>query len=578
VSVYPWRAITSLDLLLVIDDSGSMAHEAQVLVEELPRLFAVLTRGDLEGDGALELVPFQSIHAGVVTTDLGAGPHDGVPTCAVGLGDDGILRRWHDGGAPGCFSTHPSGIFTLERGEDAASELAFALGCVAGSTGGCMYGQPLESALKALSPIGSPPWTAVGYEAPRFLDADGRRDVLPGHGEGANQGFLRPNSVLVILVLEDEDDCSVEDYGLFADDARVAEVPPALRCARFADPAHGLERPIERYVRGLAGLRRDPSTLVLAAIVGIPPSLARPSTDADYEALLAHPDMQPTIAPDGEHLEASCWSPIVGAAYPPVRLVETARGLAARGAHVTLSSICEPSFAPALEALAAELAAVQPIGCLPRPLARGSDGLLDCEMLELAPEGSPGCEARRGRLHLDTVLDVGGARELCRVMQVAPGSTEPGWYYDDSLEAAERCGATPQRVAFVDGAEPLANGETRLVCADVVMGTEVGLDLDCDAENDASRACVAGMYCEVTNDRCGTGRSLRGDVALRCDPVAARCAVPCTSDLDCVRAGELDGRCDLRSPTDVLGLAAERVPEALRDRPRGVCVHPTCGA
>jgi len=94
--------VDNVDMLLMIDNSNSMAEEQVNLIEELPRLVQVLASGDRNADGTRDFNPVRSLHVGIITSDLGAGPNTGVPTCARGLGDDG--HHWF--AAPvcaGCF-------------------------------------------------------------------------------------------------------------------------------------------------------------------------------------------------------------------------------------------------------------------------------------------------------------------------------------------------------------------------------------------------------------------------------------------------------------------------------------------
>src|SRR5687768_8730806 len=61
-----------VDLLFVIDNSGSMAEEQVKLNAQLPRLVQVLTTGDFDGtpnaDGQLDFKPVGSLRLGVVST------------------------------------------------------------------------------------------------------------------------------------------------------------------------------------------------------------------------------------------------------------------------------------------------------------------------------------------------------------------------------------------------------------------------------------------------------------------------------------------------------------------------------
>jgi hypothetical protein len=345
-----------VDLLFVVDNSGSMAEEQANLILELPRLVQVLATGDLDGDGAEDFTPPESLHVGFVSSDMGGGPTLSVPTCAAGLGDDGILRARSRVTTAPCMATYPSGAFEFARTDD-PSAFAATLGCVANlGTGGCGFEQQLEAGLKAVTPSAARAWTAPGYEPPRFADGVGTLEALPGHAEGANAGFLRPDSLFGVVFVTDEEDCSVIDYGLFeTGNPRYSSVPLNLRCHVFGDPAMGIVHPTQRYVDGLLGLRRAPANLVFSAIVGIPPETEAAAAAGDFATVLSNPDMIPRPNVMGTNLEPSC-STTNGVAYPPIRFVQVAAGLQAAGANVTVSSICTTSFASAIDGLVTRLA------------------------------------------------------------------------------------------------------------------------------------------------------------------------------------------------------------------------------
>ena len=341
-----------VDLLFLVDDSNSMAEEQANLIAVLPRVVWVLTSGDRDADGFRDFPPVSSLHLGVVRSDLGAGPNDGIPTCQRGLGGDGILVRTST--MPGCLPEPTSGVFEFSGSGD-PTELTHDFGCVLSlGTGGCGFEQQLEASLKALTPASPMPWTAAGYTPPRFLSADGVPDAEPGQGSRANEGFVRDGSILAIHLVTDEEDCSVRDYGLFVPGEPRFGVPLGLRCNTFGDPAMGIVYPVSRYVDGFVGLRPDPRDLVFAATIGIPPESEADAARGDLAAVLAHPDMAPRPNAMGNGLEPSCSSPD-GVALPPIRIVQVAAALASRGASVGLGSICASSFQPPLDALVSRL-------------------------------------------------------------------------------------------------------------------------------------------------------------------------------------------------------------------------------
>ncbi|MBN8613599.1 MAG: hypothetical protein J0L92_23590 [Deltaproteobacteria bacterium] len=352
-----------LDLLFMIDNSCPMAEEQVNLVADLPHLFVALSTGDVDGDGDRELGPIASLHVGVVTSDMGAGPHEGVPTCGRGLGDDGILRARSRLTTGPCRAVYPSGVFEfMPLSETSADTHASTMGCVANvGTGGCGFEQQLESALKAVTPSQRNAGTAEGYVPPRFVSAEGVPDVESGQADRANAGFVRRDSALAIVLVTDEDDCSVRDYGLYVSgDPRFSGTPLNLRCRRFGSPEQGVVHPVSRYVEGFLGLRRDPRTLAFSVITGVPPSAIDEGAEVpDFDRILTDPNMIPTENAEGTNVNPAC-STDNGVAYPPIRLVETARGLHAAGAQVSVSSLCASTFRPAIDQFLVSLAPIFP--------------------------------------------------------------------------------------------------------------------------------------------------------------------------------------------------------------------------
>lgn len=362
------RAMTdAVDLLLMIDNSASMAEEHASFARELPRLVQVLSSGDLDDDGNVDFVPVRSLHAAVISSDMGVGGHP-LPSCAGGTlgadyGDDGILLTRGRTGVEGCLATYPA-IFHFER-DAGVDPLRFTdeLACVANvGTSGCGMEQQLDSVLKAVSPALPGDGTIAGYEPPSFVDS------TRGHADGANAGFVRPHSVLAIVMLTDEEDCSAANPGLFdLSDPAFADADLSLRCFAFPEALH----PIERYVAGsdgragLLGLRQDPELLVFGLVAGIPTDAVPVAGAAiDYDAILAHPDMIERMDPSiPTRLLPSCSAPGRGLALPPRRMVQVAQGLESGGAHVALGSICQESYGDFTASLVDAIARLGPVAC-----------------------------------------------------------------------------------------------------------------------------------------------------------------------------------------------------------------------
>jgi hypothetical protein len=167
-----------VDILFVIDSSGSMVAEQQSLQANFPKFMQVLET--LEGGAP-------NMHIGVVTPDLGQRATDGTGTIAIGgctgAGDDGALTS----------ATGISGRFIIDeltssgtRNRNYSGTLGDAFASIAAvGTDGCGIEQHLGAAERALQ------------------------------NTAANAGFLRPEAKLAIIVIADEDDCSLAHKNLF---------------------------------------------------------------------------------------------------------------------------------------------------------------------------------------------------------------------------------------------------------------------------------------------------------------------------------------------------------------------------
>jgi hypothetical protein len=353
VDEWPPPPATDVDVLLMIDNSCSLGEEQASVIREIPRIATLLTDGDpsdLLGLGPQR--PFESLHIGIIDSDMGLGDVTGIATCEPGFGDDGVMqmRAHHPPYAPceadyGARYATTANVFAFEPASGMpASAFAADVGCVAYlGTDGCGFEMSLEATLKALAPApgadgsSSVAWTAPGYRPPVFWG--GRH----GHGNdpATNGVFLRPDSLLAIVVVTDEDDTSTDHFAIFSpDDPAHNGVDLNLRSHAFADELF----PIARYADGLVGLRVRPERLVFAAIAGLPPTLSGDSASA----ILADPLMAELVNPAmPNQLLPACSVPGRGVAYPAIRIVQLVGELEARGAHTTAQSICNDDFGPA---------------------------------------------------------------------------------------------------------------------------------------------------------------------------------------------------------------------------------------
>jgi hypothetical protein len=348
-------AVDKIDVLFVIDRSGSMRDEQQALGEQFPRLARALASGDVDGDGEPDFPPPRDVQFGVISSEMGLFGIANIENCD-GLGDDGLLlpaSRAAGSARPGCPSELPA--FVRYRAEESdVEQVAREFACLATlGTDGCGFEHPLEATLKALWPNDD--------DRVVFRGADDAS--MRGHGGAQNAGFSRAApgtvpSLLVIVMIADEDDCSAADPSLF-DPSPPPGDPLAtqdinLRCFRNPDNLY----PIERYASGLKLLREGAEQLVMfAAIVGVPEdridrsaSSGLESADADtraafYRDLLDDPRMQERVDPDrtpeqGGSLSTVCESDNARA-YPARRIVQVAQSFGENG---VVQSICQEDF------------------------------------------------------------------------------------------------------------------------------------------------------------------------------------------------------------------------------------------
>jgi hypothetical protein len=160
------QGCTKMDILFVVDNSGSMQEEQTNLGANFPKFIDVLN-AYMTGAGA-----GLDYHVGLTTTSLsdGAPPIPLPIPLPVAMADDGAMRNQSS-----CGMTRP----WIERTDN---NPAMQFSCVAKvGTDGSGHEQPLSAAKLALTD--------------RIAD-------------GKNAGFLRPDALLAVVILTDEDDQS----------------------------------------------------------------------------------------------------------------------------------------------------------------------------------------------------------------------------------------------------------------------------------------------------------------------------------------------------------------------------------
>ncbi len=283
-----------LDLLFVLDNSLGMADKHRLLAEALPDFFARLLAvscedpesGDLtvsdDGDCPAGWSPrstmFSDVHVGVITSSLGG--HGGI-ACSPAEGstfspekDDrgelvaplrGIATPDDQGFV--AWSGHPwrDGARDLAPLVADVTEIVEAVG-----ERGCGYEAPLEAMVRFL--VDPMPPTRVVNEGARSVVEGLNTTLLEQRAR-----FLRPASIVGIVLLPDEDACSVRDDGPGFLVAGGGKLPRG--------PASCATDPTERCCRSCALLEDEPPE-GCAALADDPGCQLGPFTAAEEHASL----------------------------------------------------------------------------------------------------------------------------------------------------------------------------------------------------------------------------------------------------------------------------------------------------
>jgi hypothetical protein len=232
--------VDKVDLLFMIDNSVSMGDKEEVLKASVPGLLARLaapncvdakgnpTGATAQADGtcaaagsAPEFPPIGDIHLGIVSSSLGA--HGGEVCSAPAATDDPTavqlddkahligsvrtgLTTWNNSGF---LAWDPSGLENTPPGASDLSSLITNFSAMIEATGehGCGYEASLEAWYRFLIDPEPPATVARVNNTTVRLGIDA--DLL-----AQRAAFLRPDSLVAIVMMTDENDCSIRDDGV----------------------------------------------------------------------------------------------------------------------------------------------------------------------------------------------------------------------------------------------------------------------------------------------------------------------------------------------------------------------------
>jgi hypothetical protein len=560
-----WRSNSwhGVDIAVVVDNSGSMAEEQAILSTAFFPLVNSLTN-PLPGWG---YPAADDVRIAVISSDMGLQwggnpyePGDGWPDDAIPCspaGDDGQFQTYGPGqtidiqhaAIPcdasaaqcptgwSCSATAPDEVGTCQApdgvGDDQQcpelthpwseiatwaetayweenSELAFQVACLSSlGTDGCGFEQQLQAAAKGL-----------------------HRDD--------QEIFVRVDALLAVLVVSDEEDCSLEDGpSLFASpeiqDYGAGRVN--IACGENQEALYEMEDFRQAFVAAKGG---DEDAVVFAAIVGVPPGSECEGTGDELEGCLDNEYMYnlPVVEDGNWFYRPACTREEGGEevtrARPGRRYVELAQQFRSMG---YVYSICNADWSPAMAEVAELIASQMGNTCFEKPLTW--DPVTRTANCDLVAEyiDEEACPAEFGEVEPLTEVwtdadDVEHESLFCPLPRLpVPRScdaleavpSELGWYYCENFgHAAENFDEVCE-----DGLDNDGNGTTD--CEDAACqacrtcgGDGVGCENTCryvmqltKPARDAVAGQLLSVQClqqfEFTDDNC------REDTAMACN-------------------------------------------------------------
>ena len=396
-NVQTYRQNNKLDLLFMVDNSSSMDKMQAKLKEQLPLFMQVLQQ-----PGALP-----DIHIAVVSSDMGVHSDVSIDACTP-HGDQGMFRS-----APEdtCLST------TLAPGATFLSS----------SGGTANFTGPISDVFQCIALLGS---KGCGFEnqlasIDRALGADGQ-----GGPPAQNVGFLRDDAILAIVLLTNEDDCSAplntkvysengspeslanplgpvgggyrcNRYGHLCDDPNTGAkgvMPPLtpppdatgnplilnLTACKSNDTDSGMLTPVSKFISDIRGLKSDPDSQILVAAI-MAPTAPYAVTWAPAPKGSGVSEQWPEVmhscgAAGGDAVNPAATDLISDGSFgdPGVRISQFLNGFS----DSVAASICAPSYASSLTAIATRINQKFLPACVTGHIARTTTGTPDCSVVD----------------------------------------------------------------------------------------------------------------------------------------------------------------------------------------------------
>ncbi len=245
VTRFTETAVDKIDLLFMIDNSQSMADKQQILALAVPRLVSRLLNPPCVDDagnavdqpaapsmdcaeGSREFEPFSDVHIGVVSSSLGG---VGGPFCEQGGSDDWNPTQVDMAHLIGTVRTLPNaapeGFLNWDNRAEATRDAdtipdappindiatlteRFTEHVIAAGEVGCGFEASLESWYRFL--IDPMPYLTVSIPDPQI--SQGVPEGVDDEILSQRAMFLRGDSLVAVIMLTDENDCSIRADGL----------------------------------------------------------------------------------------------------------------------------------------------------------------------------------------------------------------------------------------------------------------------------------------------------------------------------------------------------------------------------
>jgi hypothetical protein len=429
-----------LDILFMVDNSQSMLPLQAKLTTQFPVFMNVL-KALPTGVGAETGLP--DVHVAVVSSDTGPGRFN-LPDRHCAFRGDGGLFKSTPGPTATCAAPLPADQHYLAAAQNQTiknytGDISDAFSCIAAlGDQGCGFEGQLKSVRWALDPLNA--------------------DLVPD-----NAGFLRNDALLAVILITNEDDCSIPDDSDLVDPTQSRMSDPygplwSFRCNEFGhlcningqmmppprgpatnlmgcvsnETATGKLTHVADEVAFLKALKPDPSQIFVAAITG-------PS--APYSIEMIQNPMEPEMHPNIVH---SCNQNTGEYADPSVRIQQWVESF---GAHGVLQTICANSFAPSLTLIATELSKLLGPQCIANNLVANPD--YECQIT-------------------DTYTDTDQKKHETSLPACSTnGNSAPCW----SIHTDPKCTGNQLLIDINRGGAMLQNGlTTQVACAQCIPG------------------------------------------------------------------------------------------------------------